>query len=189
MQEIRQRGEKPGMSSVERRAELMRIMICRRKSNIHELAKELNVSTRTIQRDIQALVLDYPIESISGNRGGISLPDWYHPHRKLFSKKQTQVLKFLIQLADEQQKTVLNQIIADYPLVECEGTTRIKETRTMANMTIEELAERSGISVDVIEYIEKTERSTISEAIKLSDALGVEFREICTPDDEDDYDE
>ena len=108
------KGGESGMSSVERRDELMRIMICRRKSNIHELAEELNVSTRTIQRDIQALVLDYPIESISGNKGGISLPDWYHPHRKLFSKKQTQVLEFLVQLADEQQKTVLNQIIAEY---------------------------------------------------------------------------
>lgn len=122
------RGES-GMSSVERRAELMRIMICRRKSNIHELAEELNVSTRTIQRDIQALVLDYPIESISGNRGGISLPDWYHPHRKLFSKKQTQVLEFLIQLADEQQKTVLNQIITERFLTHRQLIKRLKNFR------------------------------------------------------------
>lgn len=102
------------MSSVERRAELIRIMICRRKSDVHELAEELNVSARTIQRDIQVLVLDYPIESISGNKGGIRLPDWYHPHRRLFSRNQTELLESLIQLTDEQQETVLKQIIAEY---------------------------------------------------------------------------
>ena len=41
------------MSPVERRAEFMRILISRRKSDIHELARDLDVSPRTIQRDIR----------------------------------------------------------------------------------------------------------------------------------------
>ena len=118
MQEIRQKGGgESGMSSVERRAELMRIMICRRKSNIHELAEELNVSTRTIQRDIQALVLDYPIESISGNRGDISLPDWYHPHRKLFSKNRHKCWSFLFNWQMNSRKLYLIKLLLNTVLI------------------------------------------------------------------------
>lgn len=94
-----------------------------------------------------------------------------------------------IKTAENEFATLILCDTTDYPLIECEGTTRIRETRTKANMTIKELAKRSGIAADVIERIEATERSTISEAIKLSDALGVEFKEICIPDDKDDYNE
>ncbi len=102
------------MSFIDRRAELMRILICRRKSNIHELAEELNVSTRTIQRDIQALVPDYPLESISGNGGGICLPDWYYPNKNLLSREEMTVLEELISKANEHQRLVLKQMLAKF---------------------------------------------------------------------------
>ena len=102
------------MSPVERRAEFMRILISRRKSDIHELAHDLEVSARTIQRDIHVLVSDYPIQSISGNNGGICLPDWYHPHRGLFSREQKNTLTELLMVANEHQAVILNQLIAEY---------------------------------------------------------------------------
>ncbi|MEE5994074.1 MAG: HTH domain-containing protein [Oscillospiraceae bacterium] len=102
------------MSPVERRAEFMRILISRRKSDIHELARDLDVSPRTIQRDIRVLVSDYPIQSVSGNKGGICLPDWYHPHRGLLSREQKDTLFELLSMANEHQAVILNQLIAEY---------------------------------------------------------------------------
>lgn len=54
------------MSASERRAEIMRILVGRRKCYLSDLAQELGVSKRTIQRDVQTLVLQYPLESIHG---------------------------------------------------------------------------------------------------------------------------
>lgn len=41
------------MNEIERRLEMLRIMNVKRNSNV---AEALNVSTRTVQRDIQALI-------------------------------------------------------------------------------------------------------------------------------------
>ena len=59
------------MNVIERRLEILRIMNAKRKSNVAELAEALNVSTRTVQRDIQALITVVPLVCISGNGGGI----------------------------------------------------------------------------------------------------------------------
>ena len=59
------------MNVIERRLEILRIMNAKRKSSVAELAKSLNVSTRTIQRDIQSLMTIVPLVCISGN-GGLS---------------------------------------------------------------------------------------------------------------------
>ena len=48
------------MSASERRAEIMRILVGRRKCYLSDLAQELGVPKRTIQRDVQTLVLQYP---------------------------------------------------------------------------------------------------------------------------------
>ena len=81
------------MSASERRAEIMRILVGRRKCYLSDLAQELGVSKRTIQRDVQTLVLQYPLESIHGNGGGIRLADWYHPHRNILSQEQIRTLR------------------------------------------------------------------------------------------------
>ncbi len=102
------------MSVMERRAEIMRILISKRKSTVPTLMKEFNVSEKTIRRDIRALMLEYPLESISGNGGGISLPDWYYPNKNLLSKEETTVLEELLLIADEHQGYVLKQLLAKF---------------------------------------------------------------------------
>ena len=76
------------MNVIERRLEILRIMNAKRKSNVAELAETLNVSTRTIQRDIQALITVVPLVCISGNGGGIQLLDGYHLHNNIFTKEE-----------------------------------------------------------------------------------------------------
>ncbi|MCM1008424.1 MAG: hypothetical protein NC485_10945 [Ruminococcus flavefaciens] len=65
------------------------------------------MSEKTIRRDIRALMLEYPLESISGNGGGIRLPDWYYPNKNLFSGEEIIVLEELIPKANEYQSQVL----------------------------------------------------------------------------------
>ena len=50
------------MNTMNRRIEIINILIIRRHTTANELAQELGVSIRTIQYDIQALSPQYPIE-------------------------------------------------------------------------------------------------------------------------------
>ena len=60
---------KGGESTVtmnERRAEIMRILVARRATTMPVLARTFGVTTRTIQNDILALTVDYPLETKQG---------------------------------------------------------------------------------------------------------------------------
>ena len=92
------------MSVTERRAEIMRIMVLRRKSTVPLLMKLSSVSEKTIRRDIRALMLEYPLESVSGNGGGICLPEWYYPNKNLLSEEEITVLEELMLKANEHQR-------------------------------------------------------------------------------------
>ncbi len=94
------------MSANERRAELMRILIARRQDTMPNLAAELGVNVRTIQRDVLALTEDYPLITAQGNGGGVKLEDGYYPHKNILSRDQMKVLAALMQKADAYQKEV-----------------------------------------------------------------------------------
>lgn len=102
------------MSVMERRAEIMRIMVLRRKSTIPFLMKLFSVSEKTIRRDIRALMLEYPLESVSGNGGGICLPEWYYPNKNLLSREEITVLEELMPKANDNQRQVLKQMLAKF---------------------------------------------------------------------------
>lgn len=98
----------------ERRAEIIRIMTARRKTTVPQLAMELGVSVKTIRRDIEELTMEYPLETTAGNGGGISVPEWFHPHKNIFSREQVSVLENLMMNADEHQREVLGQMLQEY---------------------------------------------------------------------------
>lgn len=102
------------MTSNERRAEIMRIIVARRQMTMAELAQMLDVATRTIRRDILTLTADYPLETLKGNGGCVYLPDWYHPHRNILSNEQQQTLSQLMESANEQQAKVLRELLLEY---------------------------------------------------------------------------
>ena len=54
------------MNTMNRRIEIINILIIRRHTTANELAQELGVSIRTIQYDIQALSPQYPIYTKPG---------------------------------------------------------------------------------------------------------------------------
>ena len=102
------------MGANERRAEIMRILIGKRHVTMRALADELHVTTRTIRTDITALTADYPLETTRGNGGCVKLADWYHPHKRLFSREQQQVLTELVAVSDARQSRVLRELLSAY---------------------------------------------------------------------------
>ena len=79
-----------------------------------QLAHELGVSTRTIQRDIMALTVHYPLETVQGNGGGVILKDYKCQHYRQFSKDEIQVLTELASVADTYQVEILNGLLRKY---------------------------------------------------------------------------
>lgn len=57
---------------------------------------------------------------------------------------------------------------------------KLKEIRTAKGLTVPKLSELSGVPVRTIENIEKRKESTVSNAKKLSAALGVTLDELCS---------
>lgn len=77
------------------------------------LMHEFHVSEKTIRRDIRALMLKYPLETFSGNGGGVQIPEWYAPNKNLLSKEEVTVLEELLQ-TDVYQSRILKQILARF---------------------------------------------------------------------------
>jgi len=102
------------VTAIERRAEIMRILVARRSANIRVLAAELGVCRRTICADIEILTVDYPLETVRGNGGCVRVAEWYHPYRNIMSMEQQDVISQLMESATEQQREVLRQMLVEY---------------------------------------------------------------------------
>ena len=64
--------------------------------------------------DIHALALDYPLETCSGNGGGVRVADWYHPYKNMLTEEQSVALEQLLLFADIRQAEVIRQILAEF---------------------------------------------------------------------------
>lgn len=102
------------MSPNERRQELLEVLCRRRRDTYSNLAQEFGVSKRTIQNDILSLSCSYPIETVSGNGGGIKIADWYHLNRKTLNPDQVALLKKLGAQLQGEDLATLNSIISDF---------------------------------------------------------------------------
>lgn len=103
------------MTAIERRTEIMRILVARRRETMTHLARELCVTTRTIRTDITILTVDYPLDTVRGNGGCVKVADWYHPHRNIFSREQESVIISLLDKIDESsQRKVLTEMLAAF---------------------------------------------------------------------------
>lgn len=100
------------MNAIERREEIMRILIVRRHETMQVLAAEFGVTDRTIRNDITILTAKYPLKTSRGIGGGVSIPDSFNPHKNILSVEQMNVLEELIPKANEHQQTVIKQILA-----------------------------------------------------------------------------
>ena len=102
------------MTSYERREELKRIMTMRRRDTIENLASELGVSKRTIERDIEVLSTNgFPLITVQGNGGGVQLLDYYHPYGLVLTRHQAGTLRSLLDRATDSERADLEQMLSE----------------------------------------------------------------------------
>lgn len=78
--------------------QIIYLLLQNEKITANELAKRLEVSTRTIYRDIDTLsALDIPIFSLSGKKGGISLLKDFTLNKSLLSPREQDEIIFALQ--------------------------------------------------------------------------------------------
>lgn len=111
------------MRSYERRHIILRILCRRRYETIHNLATELNVSERTIRRDIDALSLIAPIYTQPGRYcGGVYVTDSFVMDRMYFRECETELLLKILRYIKAEDLTwfsaeeiaVLQNLIKEY---------------------------------------------------------------------------
>lgn len=83
------------MTADERRGVILDIICARRYETIDNLAFELEVSRRTIQRDVLHLSLRFPIYTMQGKGGGILISDDFRWSAKYLSSEQLALLNKL----------------------------------------------------------------------------------------------
>ena len=102
------------MNTADRRTEIINILIIRRRTTARELADEFGVTTRTIQKDIQALSPGYPIYTKQGGDGGIYIGDEYKPYVNTLSSDELDTLCEIYRQAEGVHKKILLQILNKY---------------------------------------------------------------------------
>lgn len=80
------------MTADERRSVILDIICARRFETIDNLAFELEVSRRTIERDVLHLSLRFPIYTTQGKGGGIRIVDDYKRGARYLSSEQLGLL-------------------------------------------------------------------------------------------------
>lgn len=106
--------------TAERRSEIMKILCRRRSETIRNLAFELDVSERTVRRDIEILSLSEPIYTQPGRYGGgVYVEENYSMTRMYMSEEELEVLHKLADMADkhdfgEYEQKILHSIISAY---------------------------------------------------------------------------
>ena len=110
------------MGTAERRYEIMKLLCRRRHETINNMAFEFGVSSRTIQRDIDALSRTEPLFTRGGRcGGGVYVIEGYSMTRMYMTKAEVDVLKKLYIAADENatllttdEKNLLERLISQY---------------------------------------------------------------------------
>ncbi len=108
------------MSPSERRQLLLETLCLRRHDTYGNLAREFNVSERTICRDVAVLMCSYPIETVCGRfGGGVRVLDGYYCYQKpsalkALTPKQTSLLRRLREQLHGDDLDTLNSILVQF---------------------------------------------------------------------------
>lgn len=96
--------------TAERRSEIMRILIVRRRETVGNLAYELGVSERTIRRDVNILSITEPIYTRSGRYdGGVYLVEGYKGSLAYLKKEESDLLDEIYNNSDKHIPILLDE--------------------------------------------------------------------------------
>ena len=108
------RRRRGSLIAMERKKEILSILSQKRKTTYAEIAREFGVSTKTIQMDIEELILVHPIETSRGRNGGVWLPDGYYPHSMKMTVEQTSLCRKLAAQLSGLDSEVMKSILAQF---------------------------------------------------------------------------
>ena len=103
------------MTTSERRKEILDVLSSQRHEKIENLAFTFQVTRRTIERDILALTLEYPIYTTKGTGGGVHVMDGryiYDAHR--MNVEQTELLERLSKELSGKDAEIMKTILKKY---------------------------------------------------------------------------
>ena len=99
-------------SAIERRQMIPEFLSDNRKTTYKELAERFGVSKNTVVTDIAELTILAPIETVSGNHGGVRVADgWYLSHRYL-RDEQTKALEDVLNGVQPDMEAIRSMLIA-----------------------------------------------------------------------------
>lgn len=107
------------METTKRRLEIMKLLCRQRYATMPQLAREFNVSVRTIQRDIFELTFLIPIYVKNGRYdGGVYVDKSFNMDRIYMNNEETALLNKIKALVDKELKTderiMFEKIINNY---------------------------------------------------------------------------
>ena len=102
------------MTANERRIEILKILIRRKKESVANLAFEFGVSNRTIKYDIEILSLMYPIGTKTGKYGGIYIDPDYYIGREYLTLIEKQLLEEQIERLDVEKQKIMQNILRKF---------------------------------------------------------------------------
>ena len=96
----------------DRRVALLEYLRKHDRTTIDELSNKLNVSRRTVLRDITALTQEHAVETVRGRYGGVYLSK--NKNAKKLTERQKQTLKELLTVANPEQQHDIHDIISKF---------------------------------------------------------------------------
>ena len=101
------------MTAIERRQYILETLSDRRSISVGNLAKECNVSIRTIKYDIESLSSSVPILTVPDPGGGIRVADgWYLSRRYLREDQEALLRELLPELSPDRQDTLKSILVS-----------------------------------------------------------------------------
>ena len=101
-------------SAINRRQEILNVLMYRRQDTVSNLAFEFHVSKRTIRRDICILSRDHSIETQQGHGGGIRVADGYYADRRYLNDEQEDMLRSLIDSLSTKDQEIMRGILSKF---------------------------------------------------------------------------
>ena len=103
------------MTALERREQILLLLVERKFEKVENLAFEFSVNERTIRRDIVELSLSYPIYTKAGRyESGVYIDPDFYLHKQYLKSKEQECLEQMLEYATLEQQKLLNEIIKKY---------------------------------------------------------------------------
>ncbi len=103
------------MEARERQRRIVEYLSINRSTDMSRLAEELDVSIRTIQRDLNELSLHYPIVTTRGRyTGGVSFVEGFQLRRNYLTVEEQTLLEKILPHLSERDQIVMKKILGSF---------------------------------------------------------------------------